>query len=86
MFPGEEIVLPSGRTFGTWAFESVLLKNEPAESLPWKLQVTNRKNVFVSRHSSLEEAELAVIALAYFCNEIVSLEHLRMMEECEDDD
>lgn len=83
---GTEIELPSGRKFLTGSFDAVQIvrTEEKGNPLPITVKVGNRKMVHVTFHRTMEEAELAIISLAYFCDSTQFYEDVR--REVEEDD
>lgn len=75
---GTDIELPSGREFRTGAFDSVNIIESSIHGnpLPVIVQVKNNKMVHVTHHRNMEEAELAIVALAYFCDSVLYFSEL----------
>lgn len=77
---GTDIELPSGRKLCTGAFDSVNIIESPTHGnpLPVIVQIKNNKMVHVTHHRNMEEAELAIVAMAYFCDSVL---YFRDLEE-----
>lgn len=77
---GTDIELPSGRMLCTGAFDAVTIQHKPdhGNPLPVTVSVRNNRMVHVTHHRTMEEAELAIVALAYFCDSVI---HYQDLEE-----
>lgn len=65
-----DVKLPSGREFRSTVFESVILcENPPLIGSTPSVTVKVKKGgmTLVTRHQSMEEAELSILALSFFC-------------------
>lgn len=75
---GTSIELPSGRKFCTGSFDSlnIIVDKSKKNPLPVTVKAKNHHMVHVTHHRNMEEAELAIVALAYFCDSVQYYESL----------
>lgn len=85
---GTEVELPSGRMLITGSFDSIQIVEVKSKRnpLPITVKVRNNKMVHVTHHRNMEEAELAIVALAYFCDSVQFYEDVRREVQREEEE